>query len=200
MLEQKRVLLTDTTMRDAHQSLLATRFRTHDMAAIAPYYASLAPEPVLGRMLGRRDVRRRDALPQRMSVGASARVPRGHAESAAADAAALGECGRLHELSRQRRALLRRAGGAARASICSASSTRSTGSRTCASRSTPCASRASCARRRSATPAISPIRARRSTTSSTTWRWRASLKRPVRTSSASRTWPGCASRAPRSRW
>ena len=43
MLEQKRVLLTDTTMRDAHQSLLATRFRTHDLAAIAPYYASLVP-------------------------------------------------------------------------------------------------------------------------------------------------------------
>ncbi len=44
MLEQPRVLLTDTTMRDAHQSLLATRFRTYDMAAIAPYYASLAPD------------------------------------------------------------------------------------------------------------------------------------------------------------
>jgi len=44
MLEQKRVLLTDTTMRDAHQSLLATRFRTYDMKAIAPYYASLLPD------------------------------------------------------------------------------------------------------------------------------------------------------------
>ena len=44
MLEQKRVLLTDTTMRDAHQSLLATRFRTYDMEAIAPYYASLVPD------------------------------------------------------------------------------------------------------------------------------------------------------------
>jgi pyruvate carboxylase len=44
MLEQKRVLLTDTTMRDAHQSLLATRFRTHDMQAIAGHYASLAPQ------------------------------------------------------------------------------------------------------------------------------------------------------------
>lgn len=43
MLQQERVLLTDTTMRDAHQSLLATRFRTHDLAAIAPYYASLVP-------------------------------------------------------------------------------------------------------------------------------------------------------------
>jgi pyruvate carboxylase len=44
MLRQERVLLTDTSMRDAHQSLLATRFRTHDMAAIAPYYATLLPE------------------------------------------------------------------------------------------------------------------------------------------------------------
>jgi len=44
MLEEKRVLLTDTSMRDAHQSLLATRFRTHDLRLIAPYYASLLPE------------------------------------------------------------------------------------------------------------------------------------------------------------
>jgi pyruvate carboxylase len=43
MLEQQRVLITDTTMRDAHQSLLATRFRTYDMKAIAPYYAELLP-------------------------------------------------------------------------------------------------------------------------------------------------------------
>ena len=41
---QQRVLLTDTTMRDAHQSLLATRMRTHDMMAIAPHYARLLPE------------------------------------------------------------------------------------------------------------------------------------------------------------
>jgi pyruvate carboxylase len=33
--EQKRVLLTDTTMRDAHQSLFATRMRTKDMVEIA---------------------------------------------------------------------------------------------------------------------------------------------------------------------
>ncbi|AEI82390.1 pyruvate carboxylase Pyc (plasmid) [Cupriavidus necator N-1] len=39
MKESKAVLLTDTTMRDAHQSLLATRMRTADMAAIAPHYA-----------------------------------------------------------------------------------------------------------------------------------------------------------------
>jgi len=44
MLQQSRVLVTDTTMRDAHQSLLATRMRTIDMTAIAPYYSSLLPE------------------------------------------------------------------------------------------------------------------------------------------------------------
>src|SRR5262249_51172093 len=40
MREQKRLLITDTTFRDAHQSLLATRLRTHDMLQIAPYYAA----------------------------------------------------------------------------------------------------------------------------------------------------------------
>ena len=40
---EKRVLLTDTTMRDAHQSLFATRMRSKDMLAIAPYYARMAP-------------------------------------------------------------------------------------------------------------------------------------------------------------
>src|SRR5688572_14378276 len=44
MLAEPRVLLTDTTMRDAHQSLLATRMRTIDMTAIAPYYAHLLPQ------------------------------------------------------------------------------------------------------------------------------------------------------------
>ncbi|WP_454688976.1 pyruvate carboxylase [Achromobacter aloeverae] len=44
MREQPRTLLTDTTLRDAHQSLFATRMRTTDMSAIAPYYAHLLPE------------------------------------------------------------------------------------------------------------------------------------------------------------
>ncbi len=44
MLAQQRVLITDTSMRDAHQSLLATRMRTIDMLAIAPAYAALLPE------------------------------------------------------------------------------------------------------------------------------------------------------------
>ena len=44
MLAEQRVLVTDTTLRDAHQSLLATRVRTYDMVAIAPYYAALLPQ------------------------------------------------------------------------------------------------------------------------------------------------------------
>jgi pyruvate carboxylase len=44
MLEQKRVLITDTTLRDAHQSLLATRMRTADMLPIAPFYARRLPQ------------------------------------------------------------------------------------------------------------------------------------------------------------
>lgn len=33
------LLLMDTTFRDAHQSLLATRVRTHDLKKISPYVA-----------------------------------------------------------------------------------------------------------------------------------------------------------------
>ncbi len=41
---QKKLLLTDTTFRDAHQSLLATRVRTYDMAAIAGFVAARLPD------------------------------------------------------------------------------------------------------------------------------------------------------------
>ena len=44
MLEQKPVLITDTTMRDGHQSLLATRMRSIDMIRVAPAYAANLPE------------------------------------------------------------------------------------------------------------------------------------------------------------
>jgi pyruvate carboxylase len=43
MKDQKRLLLTDTTMRDAHQSLLATRMRSFDMIRVAPAYAANLP-------------------------------------------------------------------------------------------------------------------------------------------------------------
>ncbi len=38
--EQGRLLVTDTTFRDAHQSLLATRMRTYDMLRVMPTYAA----------------------------------------------------------------------------------------------------------------------------------------------------------------
>ena len=41
---QDAVAVTDTTFRDAHQSLLATRVRTRDLVAVAPHVARLAPE------------------------------------------------------------------------------------------------------------------------------------------------------------
>ncbi|WP_370211968.1 pyruvate carboxylase [Roseovarius sp.] len=44
MLAQDRLLLTDTTMRDGHQSLLATRMRSIDMIKAAPAYAANLPE------------------------------------------------------------------------------------------------------------------------------------------------------------
>ena len=42
--EQKNVQITDTTLRDAHQSLLATRFRTLDMMQVARAYALHHPQ------------------------------------------------------------------------------------------------------------------------------------------------------------
>lgn len=38
------VAVTDTTFRDAHQSLLATRVRTRDLAAVGPYLEALTPQ------------------------------------------------------------------------------------------------------------------------------------------------------------
>ncbi len=43
MLAQSQVLVTDTTMRDAPQSLLATRMRSIDMIRVAPAYAANLP-------------------------------------------------------------------------------------------------------------------------------------------------------------
>ena len=43
MAAQKRVLITDTSMRDGHQSLLATRMRSIDMIRATPAYAANLP-------------------------------------------------------------------------------------------------------------------------------------------------------------
>nr|WP_276541798.1 pyruvate carboxylase [Bacillus infantis] len=50
--EQEKVLLTDTTFRDAHQSLLATRVRTTDILHIAEPTAKLLPEMFSYEMWG----------------------------------------------------------------------------------------------------------------------------------------------------
>jgi pyruvate carboxylase len=43
ILAQPQALVTDTTMRDGHQSLLATRMRSYDMVQVAPAYARRLP-------------------------------------------------------------------------------------------------------------------------------------------------------------
>lgn len=43
MKAQKQLLITDTTMRDGHQSLLATRMRSIDMINVAPSYSANLP-------------------------------------------------------------------------------------------------------------------------------------------------------------
>jgi len=42
--DQSKVAITDTTFRDAHQSLLATRVRGRDLVQVAPYVARITPE------------------------------------------------------------------------------------------------------------------------------------------------------------
>ena len=42
--ERETVGVTDTTFRDAHQSLLATRVRTHDLVSVAPHVAHMLPQ------------------------------------------------------------------------------------------------------------------------------------------------------------
>ena len=44
MRESKAVGVTDTTFRDAHQSLLATRVRTNGLLMVAPYIARMTPQ------------------------------------------------------------------------------------------------------------------------------------------------------------
>jgi len=42
--KQAKVAITDTTFRDAHQSLLATRVRGRDLVQVAPFVARITPE------------------------------------------------------------------------------------------------------------------------------------------------------------
>ena len=104
MLGQDRLLLTDTTMRDSHQSASgdADALDRHD-----PRRARLCGQPagtLQCRMLGRGHLRRGLPLLAGMPVAAPARPARGDAQPSDADAAAGVQRGGLHQLSRQRRA------------------------------------------------------------------------------------------------
>ena len=151
---QDRVAVTDTTFRDAHQSLLATRVRTRDLLAVADHVARTTPELWSRGVLGRGDVRRGAALPGRGPVGAARRPARGDPQHRPADAAARPQHRRLHAVPDRGHRGVRPGGRGAPASTSSASSTRSTTSRRCARPSTPSAPPARrWPRSRSATPA-----------------------------------------------
>ena len=130
ILEQKQLLLTDTTFRDAHQSLLATRMRTYDMLAIAEAYARLCPELFSLEMWGGATfdtaMRFLKECPWQRLADLREQIPNILFQMLLRASNAVG----LHELSRQRRQGVRRGIGPGRASTCSASSTRSTGCRT----------------------------------------------------------------------
>ena len=199
---RQRLLLTDTTLRDAHQSLLATRLRTYDMLA--------------GRPGDRAPVR---ATCSRWRCGAARRSTSPTA-SCTED-----PWERLDELRQQVpnmlfQMLLRganavgytnypdnvvrgvhRGGGGRRASTCSASSTRSTTSTTCRSRSRR--------RRRPARIVEAAIcytgdisDPRRDEVRPQVLRRPGQGDRPAaaRTCWRSRTWRACSSRAPRRCW
>ena len=52
ILAQTRLLITDTTLRDAHQSLIATRMRSHDMLRVAEVIAHRVPQLLSLEMWG----------------------------------------------------------------------------------------------------------------------------------------------------
>ena len=101
MRNEQRVLVTDTTMRDAHQSLIATRMRTRDIVAAAEAYAKGLPQLLSLECWGGGHLRRRDALFVGRSLGASRPRARTRAQSSDANAAARRERRRLHQLPRQ---------------------------------------------------------------------------------------------------
>ena len=120
---QKRLLITDTTMRDGHQSLLATRMRSIDMIRSPPSYAANLPQLFSVECWGGATFDVAYRFPAGMPVAAAARHPRPHAQPDDADAAARQQRRRLHQLSRQRRCRPLSNRPPRPASTCSASST-----------------------------------------------------------------------------
>ena len=101
--DRKCLLVTDTTFRDAHQSLLANPGPYLRSAGDGPGCGEAATEPVQRRDVGRRHLRRRAPLPLRRPVGAPAPAARGDPEHLLPDAAPSLQRGGLHQLPGQRR-------------------------------------------------------------------------------------------------
>ncbi|MEJ7714547.1 MAG: biotin/lipoyl-containing protein [Thermoleophilaceae bacterium] len=196
MRDEQRLLLTDTSFRDAHQSLVATRVRTQRPA---PRSRRCTPGSCTGSCRWSAGAGRPSTWP----CGSSRRTP----------GTGSPRCASGRRTSSSRCCCARPTRSATRTTrttwcatswprpprpawTCSACSTRSTGSRTCAWPWTPCWRQGPSARRPSATRATSSTRRSRSTTSATTSAWPASSRRRAPTCSGSRTWPGCASPKP----
>ncbi len=97
--EQRALALTDTTFRDAHQSLLATRVCTTGLLAVAPHVARLTPELLSIECWGGATYDVALRFLQRGSLGAVGGVAGGGAEHRAADAVARPEHRGLHPVS-----------------------------------------------------------------------------------------------------
>ncbi len=140
---QKRLLLTDTTFRDAHQSLLATRFRTHDLLGVGRrYYARHLAGLFSLEMWGGATFDAAMRFLQEDPWDRLAQLREPMPNILLPDAAAGLERGRLHELPRQRGPRLRRRRRPTPGIDLFRVFDASTGSRTCAWRWTPCARRA----------------------------------------------------------
>ena len=121
--EQQPLLLTDTTFRDAHQSLLATRVRTRDMLRVAEAYARLCPRMFSIEMWGGATFDTSMRFLKEDPWDRLAAAPREDPQHPLPDAPARLERRRLHELSRQRRPRRSSRSRPPRGSTSSASST-----------------------------------------------------------------------------
>ena len=189
-LKQKRLLLTDTTFRDAHQSLLATRMRTWDMVRIAGYMAHHLRRVVQPGNVGRRDLRRGDALPAGRSLDAAAEAARDSCPTSASRCCCAAPTPSATRTTRQRRAALCRGGRGGghrhlphlRLAQLAAEHEGGDGG--------GAAHEARSAKPPSATPATSTTRGGTSIRSNTTSAWPRNWSAWARTSWPSRTWPG----------
>jgi pyruvate carboxylase len=107
--KQKRLLITDTTFRDAHQSLLATRVRTYDMLAVADAVARPRAELFSMEMWGGATFDTAMRFLREDPWERLRQLARAHSEHLFPDALPRLERGRLFQLSGQRRRAIREA-------------------------------------------------------------------------------------------